>query len=52
VELTRLIRIIAGGERTVVILIGDGDEPPGNAADVYLRQPFDPMDVVEALSSA
>jgi CheY-like chemotaxis protein len=47
VELTRLIRRTAGGERTVVILIGDDDEPPGNAADGYVRQPFDPMSVIE-----
>jgi hypothetical protein len=43
-----------GGERAIVILVGDGDEPAGNGADVYLRQPFDPMkaiEVVEALSS-
>jgi two-component system, chemotaxis family, chemotaxis protein CheY len=55
VELTRLIRTTAGGEQTVVILIGDGDEPAGNAADGYLRQPFDPMkaiELVEALDSA
>lgn len=54
VELTRLVRMIPGGARTIVILVGVGDEPAGNAADVYLRQPFDPMkaiEVVEALSS-
>ena len=55
VELTRRMRRITGGERTIVILIGDGIEPAGNAADGYLRQPFDPMkavELVETLSGA
>jgi DNA-binding response OmpR family regulator len=53
-ELTRRIRLIQGGDRVVVILIGDGDEPAGNAADGFVRQPFDPInvvDLIEALAS-
>jgi hypothetical protein len=33
----------------IVILIGDGAEPPGNAADAYLHQPFDPIKVVDLI---
>jgi CheY-like chemotaxis protein len=50
-ELTRRIRTLEGGDRIVVILIGEGDEPAGNAADGFLRQPFDPMKVVDLIEA-
>jgi CheY-like chemotaxis protein len=51
VELTKMIRATPGGERTVVILIGDGDEPAGDTADAYLRQPFDPIEALELVEA-
>jgi CheY-like chemotaxis protein len=50
-ELTRRIRLTEGGDRIIVILIGDGDEPAGNAADGFVRQPFDPMKVIELIEA-
>ena len=51
VELTRRIRLTEGGDQIIVILIGDGDEPAGNAADGFVRQPFDPIKVVELIEA-
>jgi CheY-like chemotaxis protein len=45
-QLTRDIRAIDGGDRIVVILVGYGAEPTGNAADGFVSSPFDPIKVV------
>lgn len=50
-DLSRRIRLTEGGDRVVVILIGDGDEPAGNAADGFVRQPFDPVKVIELIEA-
>jgi CheY-like chemotaxis protein len=50
-RLTREIRTVDGGERTIVILTAYGAEPPANAADGFVPRPFDPIKVVDLIET-
>jgi CheY-like chemotaxis protein len=51
VELTRRIKASRAGTRAVLVLIADGIPADGHAADGFLRQPVDPLDVVSLIGA-